>query len=70
MTAIDTKDLWNTTEAAEFLGITQNSVKKYCQNGAIEAIKLGRIWFIEKSEVRRYKRENLGKQGRPTGEPE
>ena len=68
MAAIDTKDLWDTTEASKFLGIAKESVKKYCQNGALEAIKIGRSWFIEKSEVRRYKRESLGKQGRPTGE--
>ena len=66
MATIETNDLWDTTEAAEFLGISKDSVKKYCQLGAIEAIKMGRSWFISKSEVRRYKKESLGKKGRPS----
>jgi len=65
MATVDTKNLLTSTEVAEMLGISKDSVKKYCQNGAIEALKLGRSWFIEKSEAKRYQKENLGRQGRP-----
>lgn len=65
MATVDTDKLLTSTEAAEILGLSKDSVKKYCQTGALEAIKLGRSWFIEKKEVMRYKRENLGNSGRP-----
>ena len=42
MAKIETTKLWDTTQAADYLGITKDSVKKYCQNGAMEAIKIGR----------------------------
>ena len=65
---VNTDDLWDTTKAADYLGLSKDSVKKYCQSGAIDAIKMGRSWFIEKTEVRRYKKESLGNQGRPSKE--
>lgn len=64
MATIETNNLWDTATAADFLGLTPDTVKKYCQNGAIQAMKFGRSWMIAKEEVRRYKKENLGKQGR------
>ena len=68
MATIETKDVWDTTKVAEFLGVTKDTVKKYCQNGALDAFKMGRSWFVEKAEAKRYKKENLGKQGRPPKE--
>ena len=64
MPTINTNQLMTCSEAAAELGIMADSVKKYCQKGTIQAIKLGRSWMIEKKEVRRYKRENLGNHGR------
>jgi excisionase family DNA binding protein len=65
MATVNTDKTLTTTQAAEMLGLSKETVKKYCQNGAISAVKFGRSWLIEPSEVKRYKKESLGKQGRP-----
>lgn len=43
-----------TSEAAKLLGVSQNTVKRYCREGKIEAIKPGGDWLI-KSEIVRVK---------------
>lgn len=53
-----------TNEAAEILGITKRSAARLCRLGIIEAVKHGRDYWVEASEVERYKVERR-KRGRP-----
>ena len=64
MPIVDTDKMMTCAEAAKFLGLATDSVKKYCQKGTIEGLKFGRMWMISRNEVKRYKKENLGNHGR------
>lgn len=70
MAKIETRDYVNCGEAAEQLGLSADSVRRYCNNAGegktpwLEAIQIGREWLIHKSEIARYKKERNGK-GRP-----
>lgn len=57
MAMLNTSDFVTTSEAAQLLDLTVDSVKKYCQLGRIKATHVGRQWLIPKSEVRRYGKE-------------
>jgi excisionase family DNA binding protein len=46
-----------TTEAAAYLGVTRAWLWRLIKGGVIVAEKRGRDWWIEDSEVERYKRE-------------
>lgn len=54
-------------EAATALDLTVDSVRRYCNatKPKIIAQKIGRSWFIPKSEIDRYKRER-NTVGRPS----
>lgn len=41
-----------TSEAAKVLGVSQNTVKRYCREGKIEAKKPGGNWLIKRDELR------------------
>lgn len=53
-------------EAAAELGLTVDSVRRYCNatKPKLIAQKFGREWFIPKSEISRYRRERNA-VGRP-----
>jgi excisionase family DNA binding protein len=53
-----------TKEAAALLNITARSVARLIGLGLVTATKRGRDWWIEASEVERYKAER-----RPVGKP-
>lgn len=53
-----------TTQAAEYLGLSPNTVFVYIQRGLIKAEKLGPINVITRAECDRYKKEK-----RPKGNP-
>lgn len=53
-----------TTQAAEYLGLTRNTVAVYVQRGLIKASRVGPINLITKAECDRYLRER-----RPRGNP-
>lgn len=57
---------FTTAEAAEALGVSTDTVKKYCncEPQRIKGEKVGYIWLIPKSEVRRYLKEESA-TGRP-----
>jgi hypothetical protein len=67
---IETRDYVNCGEAALALGLSANSVRKYCNNfeegktPSLKGMQIGREWLIHKSEISRYKRERNGR-GRP-----
>jgi excisionase family DNA binding protein len=54
---IETDDYLPTADVAAALGLGTDTVKIYCQKGILRAIKLGSQWLIEKSEIKRYKRD-------------
>lgn len=62
----DNGDFWQSlSEAAMWLGLNPATLRQQIHNGSISAEKRGRDWFIRRTEVLRYKRENRGKPGRP-----
>lgn len=54
----------NSTEAAEYMGLSDSLVRRYCRAGKIKAHQVGRNWAIRKSECDRFL-----KQPRPVGNP-
>jgi excisionase family DNA binding protein len=54
-----------TLETAEALGVTTGRVRQAIAAGSLKATKRGRDWDIAAREVERYRRENLGRRGRP-----
>ncbi len=51
-------------EAAAVLGITESTIRRAIQNGAIRADKFGaRLNTTTPAEVERYRQERLGRQG-------
>lgn len=58
------KDVFNSTEAAEYVGLTDSLVRRYCREGRIPAERLGRNWYIRKSDLDRFNRKPR-KSGNP-----
>ena len=55
-------------EAAAALGLSSSRVRRLCENGVLKADKHGRDWWIEASEVERFKaleRPQGWKKGKP-----
>lgn len=73
LATIDTRDYVSCSEAADELGLSTDSVRKYCNNDkdgktpSIKGLQIGREWLISKSEIARYKKERNGR-GRPSNE--
>jgi excisionase family DNA binding protein len=59
------KNEYTTTEAAEALGLSHVAVRRAIMLGKLQATRRGRDNFITHAEVERYRREHLGKVGRP-----
>lgn len=53
-------------EAARQLGITADTLRAQIRRDRLRANKLGRDWLVEGAEVRRYRRDSLGRPGRRT----
>ena len=52
--------------AAAELGVDPSTLRRQAIAGRIAAVKLGpRAWMIEADEIERYRREQLGRPGRP-----
>lgn len=67
MATIDLSNLLTSAQVADALGISADSVRKYCQWGKLTGIKVGRDWFVTKSEVKRYQQVRVP-AGRPARE--
>lgn len=52
-------------EAAELLGVTPATLRQQIANGRFAAEKVGPIYVTTAAEVERYRRDSLGKVGRP-----
>ena len=56
--------------AAEMLGVDPSTLRRQAIDGRLRAQKLGpRAWMVEADEVERYRREQLGRPGRPRKAP-
>lgn len=69
-TTIRITDFLTTAEAAKRLGVTTETLQKYCLNSEtggtpmIHAVRVGRSWLVPKTEVARYRKERK-RPGRP-----
>lgn len=52
------------SEAAQTLGVSVVTIRQQIRRGTIRAVRLGREYLIEPSEVERYRRLHLGRRGR------
>lgn len=74
---IETDDYLTTEEAGQVLGLSTDSVRRYCNNAMsddpsvrpkLEGISVGRSWLIHRKEIERYQKERNTK-GRPSKAP-
>lgn len=49
----DEKEVFTPDEIAEKLGVTVGTVRRWLRNGEIKATKIGRKWFVSKTEIER-----------------
>ncbi|MCR8455734.1 MAG: helix-turn-helix domain-containing protein [Candidatus Korarchaeota archaeon] len=45
--------LYRTSEVAELLNISVSTVKKLVKQGKLRAVRVGKLWIVPESEVRR-----------------
>lgn len=53
------------TEAAALLGVAASTLRHQIANGRLRARMIGKTWVVTPGEVERYRRESLGRRGRP-----
>jgi excisionase family DNA binding protein len=53
------------SEAAEKLGLAASTLRHQVQAGRLRARLVGKTYVVTEREVERYRRERLGKPGRP-----
>lgn len=56
-------EILSPAEAAQELGITEGTVRRYCQDGRLGR-KFGRVWLITRLQLEEFK-----EQRRPPGRP-
>lgn len=61
----NTPELISVADAAKLLAVTRQRVHDLIKNGQIIAHKLGRYYYIEPTEVERYKNQPNGKPYQP-----
>ncbi|MFN6519470.1 MAG: helix-turn-helix domain-containing protein [Nostoc sp. CreGUA01] len=61
----DSPELLSVTQTAKLLNVTRQRIHDLIKNGQIIACKLGRYYYIEVSEVERYKNQPTGKPYQP-----
>lgn len=54
-------------EAAQQLGLAPATLRAQIRNGRLDAMKVGPIYLVQRSELERYRRESLARLGRPDG---
>ena len=63
-TQVRNDTVMSTREAAEYLGLAEDTVRQYINRGIITATKLGPVWCVRQSECDRYERDRR-EPGRP-----
>ena len=53
----DLNDLVSVPEAARRAEVARNTMRLAAKKGAIRSVKLGRDWFVDASDIERWKRE-------------
>jgi excisionase family DNA binding protein len=56
-------------EAADELGLAASTLRHQVQAGRLRARLVGKTYVVSPREVERYRREHLGKLGRPSHRP-
>jgi len=57
------------SEAAEELGLSATTLRHQVQAGRLRARLVGKTYVVTPGELDRYRREHLGKPGRPSHRP-
>ncbi len=60
----DAEELWSTTQAADYLGVTRQSVHELAQRGQVGR-RVGRAWVFTKAELDAWLAKPRVKGGRP-----
>lgn len=56
-------------EAADQLGLAASTLRHQVQAGRLRARLIGKTYVVTERELARYRREHLGKLGRPSHRP-
>ena len=56
-----------TDEAAKELGLTPGTVRARIHDGTLHAVKHGRDHWLTERDLAAYRRDHLGRRGRPDG---
>jgi excisionase family DNA binding protein len=64
-TKVERDTVMSTREAADYLGLAENTVRQYLNRGIMQAVKIGPVWCVMRSECDRYDREKR-EPGRPS----
>lgn len=62
---MDLDDVIDLATAADELGIAASTLRHQASVGRLRAKQVGKTWITTRQEVARYRREHLGKPGRP-----
>ncbi len=62
---MDLDDIIDLAQAAELLGLKPVTLRAHAAAGRIQAKQLTKTWVTTREEVERFRREQLGKVGRP-----
>lgn len=63
-------DIISLADAAEDLGLSAITLRHQAKAGRLRARLVGKTWITTRDEVARYRRDNLGKAGRPPHAPD
>jgi excisionase family DNA binding protein len=47
----------NPKEAAEILGVTLDTIRRWLRDGELQGVKFGRLWRIRESDLMRNKKQ-------------
>jgi len=61
------EDILTLAEAGELLDRSPSTLRNQVKAGHLGARLIGKTWVTTRAEVDRYRREHLGKRGRPPG---
>lgn len=48
------------SEAAEVIGVDGSQVRRYCIDGKLPAVKVGKSWLIKREDVKKFDRPPMG----------
>lgn len=60
-------DIITLAEGAQDLGIAAVTLRAQAGKGVLQARRVGNTWITTKQEIARYRRDHLGRIGRPKG---